>query len=131
MKIKTRELSGPALDWAVAKSLGVRTYLNRYEHTMTGVCVLDADLVDMDTDGPQELRYSRDYAQGGPLMDAAGIDTYLYQKDLGHWMAEITGIPCYRAGGPTRLIAAMRCLVTSKLGDEIEIPEVLALAYTT
>ena len=27
--------------------------------------------------------------------------------------------------GPTPLIAAMRCYVTSKLGDEVEIPEAL------
>jgi hypothetical protein len=28
--------------------------------------------------------------------------------------------------GPTPLIAAMRCYVTSKLGDEVEVPDELA-----
>jgi len=38
------------------------------------------------------------------------------------WVASIRGIDeC----GPTPLIAAMRCYVASKLGDEVEIPEEL------
>jgi hypothetical protein len=31
----------------------------------------------------------------------------------------------YKQQGPTPLIAAMRCYVASKLGDEVEIPEEL------
>ncbi len=30
------DLVGAALDWAVAKCLGIRVYIGRYEHTMTG-----------------------------------------------------------------------------------------------
>jgi len=38
------------------------------------------------------------------------------------WEAETWG---YISEGPTPLIAAMRCYVLSKLGEEIEIPEEL------
>jgi hypothetical protein len=44
-----------------------------------------------------------------------------YDEDYGEWNA---GWGCInRSSGPTPLIAAMRCYVASKLGDEIEIPE--------
>ena len=72
-KIKTSELTGPKLDWAVAECEKVRTYVRPYEHTMTGLCILDADLVDMETDDAQELRYSRDWAQGGPILERENI----------------------------------------------------------
>lgn len=59
VEVDTSSLIGPALDWAMAKALGMRTYIGRYEHTLTGPCILDADLVDMQTDGEQELKHSR------------------------------------------------------------------------
>jgi len=34
--------------------------------------------------------------------------------------------PIIHGKGPTPLIAAMRCYVASKLGDEVEIPQELA-----
>ena len=128
MKVSTSELAGAALDWAVAKCEGVRTVLARYEHTMTGVCVLDAELVEMGTDGPQELRYSRDWARGGPIIEREGISTEFDKagyKDS--WVAYKLGVPYEDnpESGPTPLIAAMRCYVASKLGDEVDIPEEL------
>lgn len=122
MKVKTQSLIGPALDWAVAKASGVRTYISRYEHTMTGVCILDADLVDMDTDGQQELKYSRDWHQGGLIINQEISELYEH-KQLECWAAKS------KAGdvryGPTILIAAMRCYLASKLGDEVEVPDEL------
>jgi len=98
MKIKTSELTGPALDWAVAKCEG----------------------------SGQELSYSTDWAQGGPIIERGmiGLEFLAGAGDAGMdvWVASIGGIDeC----GPTPLIAAMRCYVASKLGDEVEIPEEL------
>lgn len=122
MKVKTQNLIDHALDWAVAKASGVRTYISRYEHTMTGVCILDAELVDMDTDGQQELKYSRDWSQGGPIIEREINELYEH-KQLECWAAKSkTGDLRY---GPTPLIAAMRCYVASKLGDEVEVPDEL------
>jgi hypothetical protein len=50
----------------------------------------------------------------------------------GMWMGSIGGctdldMPLYQEHGPTPLIAAMRCFVASKLGDEIEIPKELTV----
>ena len=121
MKIKTSELTGAALDWAVAKALGIRTYIGRYEHTLTGPCILDADLVDMQTDGEQELKHSRSWAQGGPIIERELIS--VSSQTNGHsWAAKGAHNYSY---GPTPLIAAMRCFVASKLGDKVDVPEEL------
>jgi len=93
--IKTAELTGIALDRAVAHALGAPD------------------------DGNGLPYYSTDWAQGGPIIERERIDV-LYEHDL-RWIAvPQKGIESY---GPTPLIAAMRCYVASKLGDEVEIPE--------
>jgi hypothetical protein len=108
--MKTAELIGPALDWAVAKCEG-----NDYWHPETG---------------PSCAEYSTDWAQGGPIIEWEGV-TLDYDCDgqgLRLWTARkfaFDGTLLWVAFGPTPLIAAMRCYVASKLGDEIEIPEEL------
>jgi Protein of unknown function (DUF2591) len=104
MKVKTNELSGAALDWAVAKCEGVIYH------------------------GPAWTKYSTDWAQGGPIIEREGINLDNYAKNP-KWSAW-TPAPDRESGeaqayGPTPLIAAMRCYVASKLGDEVEIPEEL------
>ena len=57
----------------------------------------------------------------------------------GTWMGSIGGctdldMPLWQEHGPTPLIAAMRCYVASKLGDEVDVPDELtldALVYDT
>ena len=122
--IKTAELTGPKLDWAVAECEKVRTYVRPCEHTMTGLCILDADLVDMETDDAQELRYSRDWAQGGQILDRERITIRQWtDMPIIHAYMPHDGAPW--GAGPTPLIAAMRCYVASKLGREVEVPEEL------
>lgn len=121
MFIKTSELTGTALDWAVAKATGTRVFLDR-EYKQTRWRVLDADLVDMGVDGSAELNYSTNWSQGGPIIERERIE--LHNAVGGEWAAhaefQIYGI------GPTPLIAAMRCYVASKLGDEVDVPWQLA-----
>ena len=65
--------------------------------------------------------FSTDWSQGGPIIEREKIDV-LYEHDL-RWVAvPQKGIESY---GPTLLIAAMRCYVASKMGDDIELPEEL------
>ncbi len=120
--MKTSELIGPALNWAVAKCEGTRCYTAHYEHTMTGICILDAELVDMQTDGAQELKYSTDWSQGGPIIEQEGLSVWVFDDVT--WRAEnpFSSIIQNVQEGPTPLISAMRCYVASKLGDEVEIP---------
>ena len=122
MKIKTSELTGAALDWAVAKCEG-----------MSDDMLNDFDEGDWIYSGSR--RYSTNWAQGGPIIERYGVN--LSQEFGGSegsfaiptgWMARIykLGGPINPTGyrGPTPLIAAMRCFA-SKLGDEVELPKEL------
>lgn len=64
---------------------------------------------------------STDWTQGGPIIDREGIN--LNKRD-GEWKAE--AFPAEGGVaiglGPTPLIAAMRALVASKLGEQVELP---------
>jgi hypothetical protein len=122
MKIKTNKLEGAALNYAVAKCEGIRVYIRPYEHTLTGVCILDADLVDMGTDGSQELRYSRDWSQGGPIIgrEKIQINPSISSSDWG--ACNPSKGHCVWVWADAPLIAAMRCYVESKLGKVVEIP---------
>ena len=94
--MKTSELKGAALDWAVAK------------------CEVGAEFIG-EIDDPHF--YSTDWAQGGPIVEREQIALYLGGDD--EWMADDGW---KRATGPTPLVAAMRGYVAMKLGDEVEIP---------
>lgn len=103
--MKTSELIGPALDWAVAK------------------CELDPHAF-THTDRIQwakNCKPSTDWSQGGPIIEREKIFVEPYGT---HWAARLH-YESPSSHGLTPLIAAMRCYVASKLGDEIEIPEEL------
>jgi len=106
MKIKTSELEGAALDLIVAKCEGlINNNTNLGESHFIG-----------------GYRPSLSWDQGGPIIERENIRISAMQR--GDWYAEAWGLPI-RIYGPTPLIAAMRCYVASKLGDEIDVPNEL------
>lgn len=109
--MKTSELQGAALDWAVSKCEGDTGNINEWLYVYT--------------DGTGDEHYSTDWAQGGPIIDRTGICLSSDHEDAGDgWIAYMPERgSCIR--GDTALIAAMRCYVASKLRDEVEIPEEL------
>ena len=110
MKIKTSELIGQALDWVVAKLEGVPVDHPDYVWKIGGTV----------------YRYATDWAQGGPIIDREGIS--LTKGHSGWWIAkrlDVNDEEHYVTVASTPLIAAMRCYVASKLGDEVDIPEEL------
>lgn len=97
MRVKTSELSGIDLDWAVGQA-----------HE-------DADLV--------PVAYSTDWAQGGPIIEKERLSVVIQVGgDSPVWHASC---PRYLHHGyaATPLLAAMRCYVASKLGDEVDLPD--------
>ncbi|MEY3768543.1 MAG: hypothetical protein RLZZ11_1613 [Cyanobacteriota bacterium] len=101
--MKTADLIGPALDWAVDKAEGHIRPDGGYYCGQHGV----------------SRRYSTDWAQGGPIIERERITvqfgplwTAVHSKRLGR--------PSY---GPTPLVAAMRCFVASRLGDKVDVPD--------
>lgn len=123
MKVKTSDLTGAALDWAVGYA--------RCLTATNGKPILARDLMDAAMRNGMSSP-STDWAQGGPIIEWGHIHTWTDRKDAayaGHpdsyWVAEMTEI----GGiwwGPTPLIAAMRCFCASRLGDEIEVPDEIA-----
>jgi hypothetical protein len=106
MKIKTSELTGAALDWAVAKCEGI--YFENFE---------EFEMYAGD--------YSTNWAQGGPIIDREKIS--VSPLHLESWRSNVINedLKSFWEDGPTPLIAAMRCYVASKLGDDVEIPKEL------
>jgi hypothetical protein len=91
-------LEGAALDWAVT--------LAEYPNTEQDVW----------RNFRSECHYSTDWAQGGPIIEREKIEL---THDGFEWWARIWADEDYE--GPTPLIAAMRCYVASKLGDEVKL----------
>jgi hypothetical protein len=115
--MKTIELKGAALDWAVMKAEGPDSFAATvYYDGDTPLCIDDQ------CDVPEIWSPSTDWSQGGPIIEREGINLDNYAKSP-QWSAW-TPAPERKSGeaqayGPTPLIAAMRCYVASKLGDEI------------
>ena len=120
MKIKTSELTGNALDWAVAECLGHSFVFGDTEYTPDGKLYARG--------GSVERHYSTDWGQGGPIIEREKIDIENTHWEPKVFYAKLLGDEPYgssRTEGPTLLIAAMRCYVASKLGDEVEVPDEL------
>ena len=123
--MRTSELTGAALDWAVAKCEGKEAA--RVQGLGGAVRLFKTVGYD-----PTPWQPSTDWAQGGPIIEREEIN--LLKRDDNPWhgyayrfgkhkkMRGQRGCEIFRATGPTPLIAAMRCYVASKLGDEVEIP---------
>lgn len=114
MKIKTSELIGDPLDWAVAKAKG---YLEDCNSWLFEACLEEV--------AEGSYHPSTNPSQAWLIIEREKIGIgHAWEGD--DWLASAhsTEAPVYR--GPTGLIAAMRCYVASKLGDEVEIPEELA-----
>ncbi len=117
--MKTSELTGAALDWAVAKCQPDDT-LSVYFDEDTGEPLCHDDWPDN-----QEFKPSSDWAQGGAIIEREGIGLVSPHDDINEWEAYHPTQVHDEYYGATPLIAAMRCYVASKLGDEVQIPEEL------
>jgi hypothetical protein len=113
--MKTNELVGAALDWAVAKCEGY------FDTDMASVRDGVTDVFYFDKWSP-----STDWAQGGKIIERERIN--ISPRD-GYWEAlyldnlfQEDGSDYFQMGA-TPLVAAMRCYVASKLGNEVQLPE--------
>ena len=115
MKIKTQDLIGLALDWAVAKCEGY---------------VLDCDERG-EVSGLSVNQWnwapSTDWSQGGPILDREkpSFEDWTPPNGEPRFYAYLPNKSLYGAYGPTHLVAGMRCYVASRLGDEMDVPEEL------
>ena len=116
--MKTSELTGAALNWAVAKCEGA----TEVWQIANGEWIIEFKGV---KDWFDQYEYSTDWRVGGPIIEREGITIARRGKhSCSEWGAVLNDFE-FDEEGTTPLIAAMRCFVASKLGDEVEIPEEL------
>lgn len=113
-KIKVSEAKGAALDWMVAKCEG--------HNPICFPFTPDGDFT--------KFKPSTDWSQGGPIIEREQITI---GADGEGWCAgkpwDQEWMSSFVQRGTTPLIAAMRCYVASKLGDDVEVPNALCLTY--
>jgi len=125
--VKTNELFGLALDWAVAQVDGALdgipwVYDNAecyYSHDDTA-------------DGYSEVwKPSKEWEQAGVLIERHGIGVAKFYEPVdgavtdGNWWAALSPDDAIRCDAPTPLVAAMRVIVAMQFGESIDVPSKL------
>lgn len=118
VEVPTQDLCGPALDWAVAQAEKVKVTVNSsFSHKVfIG-----------DKKGFIRALYepSRDWATGGPLIDAHKVAIVYHNGPDGTPMAATRErSPAFKSGD-TILIAAMRAIVAANVGESMSVPREL------
>jgi hypothetical protein len=126
--MKTNELNGAALDWAVAKC----KYPELVWGSSIGIHHASHQIVIPHLPEPQcYWNPSTNWAQGGPIIEREMIQLTpkCMVNPLHGWAAAYRSFDedddiyaLHRMRGKTPLIAAMRCYVASKLGDTVDVP---------
>lgn len=105
--MKTSELIGPSLDWAVLTAKGF-TFNGKHWTDNKGHYHLHDD-------SP-----STNWILGGPIIERERIQL---RPERGMAWRALRGLLGPDMSGPTPLIATMRCFIAAKLGDEVDVPE--------
>lgn len=109
IEVRTSELEGLPLNWAVAQALGFVTGEAAY---CDPAWLLDGKFVA----SKHRWRPSTDWSQGGPLIDKYRI---AFDDGITDFYACCEGGDGY---GMSHLIAACRAIVAAKLGDVVQVP---------
>lgn len=122
VEVKTSELLGPALDWAVADCLHMDfhkeddgNYYIEMEHQHGPWLVIGS-----------EWTPSTNWSQGGPLIEQFGIMLVDPENDGADWEATTRSSTPWTYGS-TPLVAVCRAIVLTKLGDTVQVPRELLL----
>lgn len=119
MKIKTDELIGKALDWAVAKCNG---------EDETYVLAPDQFVLLQNENRSGLYCYSADWSQGGPIIEREKYNAPVWDGLWQQWRCPDPKNAALGILGPTPLVAAMRCFVCARIGKEVDVPDELLTA---
>lgn len=138
VEMNVSELSGVALDWAVAEAVGLKTVVcspGQYRHDIKGGihcstsygCHFGApSLFGID---PNEYSPSTDWSQGGPLIEKHNLS--LLPQIGGAYYAQwaVPNMDDYEEAelvAPSALLAICRAVVSKELGQAVQIPAELS-----
>lgn len=119
--VKTSELTGKALAWAVC--------FIRLERLLEGRVIAARDHATFASRRESFARPDRDWARGGPIIEIEKLDVWYRQEVVvpNHphlWAATYErGLIDSYVFGPTPLVAAMRCCVAKYLGETVTVPD--------
>jgi hypothetical protein len=134
MKVKVSTATTNQLDWLVATCEGLPVNINSsddiiarrlYSLTPDEVAALPRPKPYCTVPGFGQAAFSSDWSQGGPIIERENI--FLSPGSENMWPSARTadGMDTGWVTGETKLIAAMRCYVASKMGDVVEVPDQL------
>tara|TARA_R110000868_G_scaffold207866_1_gene456913 strand:- start:2685 stop:3041 length:357 start_codon:yes stop_codon:yes gene_type:complete len=111
--MRTSQLIDVALDWAVAECEGLLGFGYRDDMGLLRIT--------LSTGETEYFKPTIDWSQGGPIIEREKISLWSRGKE---WAAEsfTPNELGHEETGKTPLIAAMRCYVASKLGDDVDVP---------
>lgn len=124
MKLQVSDVTGPALDWAVAKA-AFNCSPTDVSDDICGTWYEGENVGGVYGWGP-----STNWFQCGPLLERFRLGIYQAAK----WAASADGTPNYSSSfdeescGSTAPIAVCRAIVREKLGDVVDAPENVAAA---
>ncbi|MDE9480010.1 DUF2591 domain-containing protein [Xenorhabdus bovienii] len=114
MKIKTSELTGRALDWAVAKADGRGVKINELGYVFVN-----------DNRSIGVYSPSTDWAKCGELIEKhrVELDFNSVSEEWSAYIFNFEELESVIEDGDTPQIAICRAVVAAQLGDEVEIPD--------
>ena len=124
--MKTSELTGAALDYAVAKCEGGTDFY--FDSVATYWIKINDKNMALSTGWADSMNYapSRDWRAGGPIIEKEKIHVCPIVLDsFAAFQCWVEKHNSSKFDGETPLIAAMRAYVASKLGDEVDVPSEL------
>lgn len=118
VKVKTEELTGAGLDWAVAKVVGVKVITDPNSPRKRQMVEDTASV-----NGWYCYSPSTDWSQGGPLIKKNYVSVQIMR---GGWEADVfdARLPSLQWSN-SPLEAVCRAVVASRLGGEVEVPQEL------
>lgn len=122
MKHKVSELEGPTLARAVALVNGWRVYRDGPNPEGEWICEEPNGAVH--SFGEHGYRPDVRWEHGGPIIERKriGVAHFQTQWRACAWDNPTTRAQAFDLAGPTSLIAAMRAIVASQLGEEVDLP---------
>ncbi len=115
VEVKIQDLTGAALDWAVAKAEISPMEMPPKDRVWSKYCA---------TYSP-----STDWSQGGPLIEKYAVTLTPFAISFGgspsYWLVQPWDQHCLPVDGPTPLIAACRAIAASVLGETVSVPREL------